>query len=111
MSYSSAVIFARRKGSFRCSRNPALKVIFPGWMRGFVPKEINGIRILEGGIGSGCTITSRDLYERTGWMPEGGELDLFRMDVTEVVSLTIEGDEMVVLSWRAGKGIRRVAKK
>src|SRR5437763_11244359 len=44
------------------------------WMRdeqrGFVAKEINGIRILEGGIGSGCTITSRELYERTGGFPE-----------------------------------------
>lgn len=44
------------------------------WMRdeqgGFVFKEINGIRILEGGIGSGCTITSRDLYDRTGGFPE-----------------------------------------
>lgn len=44
------------------------------WMRneqgGFVEKEIDGIRILEGGIGSGCTITSRDLYDRTGGFPE-----------------------------------------
>lgn len=51
----------------------------------------------------------KDLYERTGWMPD--ELDLFRLDVSEVVSLTVEGDEMVVLSWREGKGVRRVAKK
>lgn len=51
----------------------------------------------------------KDLYERTGWMPD--ELDLFRMNVTEVVSITVEGDEMVVLSWHEGRGIRRVAKK
>jgi len=53
----------------------------------------------------------KDLYERTGWMPEGGELDLFRLNVTEVVSITVEGDEMVVLSWHEGRGTRRVAKK
>ncbi|MET9631526.1 pyridoxamine 5'-phosphate oxidase family protein [Lentzea sp. NPDC006480] len=53
----------------------------------------------------------KDLYDRTGWMPEGGELDLFRCDVTEVVSITVEGDEMVVVSWHEGRGIRRVAKK
>ncbi|HUQ61277.1 pyridoxamine 5'-phosphate oxidase family protein [Lentzea sp.] len=53
----------------------------------------------------------KDLFERTGWMPEGGELDLFRFDVTEVVQITTGGDEMVVLSWGEGRGIRRVAKK
>lgn len=53
----------------------------------------------------------KDLYDRTGWMPDGGELDLFRFDVTEVVQLTVEGDEMVVLSWHEGRGVRRVAKK
>lgn len=51
----------------------------------------------------------KDLYDRTGWMPD--ELDLFRMNVTEVVSITVEGDEMVVLSWHEGRGTRRVAKK
>ncbi len=51
----------------------------------------------------------KDLFERTGWTPEG--LDLFRLNVTEVVSITVEGDEMVVLSWHEGRGVRRVAKK
>ena len=51
----------------------------------------------------------KDLYERTGWDP--GELDLYRMNVTEVVQITVEGDEMVVLSWHEGRGVRRVAKK
>jgi pyridoxamine 5'-phosphate oxidase-like protein len=53
----------------------------------------------------------KELYERTGWMPDGGELDLFRFDVTEVVQLTVEGDGMVVLSWHEGRGTRRVVKK
>lgn len=53
----------------------------------------------------------KELYERTGWMPEGGELDLFRLNVTEVVSLTVEGDGMIVLSWHEGRGIRSVTKK
>jgi hypothetical protein len=53
----------------------------------------------------------KDLYDRTGWMPDGGELDLFRFDVTEVVQLTVEGDGMVVLSWHEGRGTRRVDKK
>ncbi|MFI6098429.1 pyridoxamine 5'-phosphate oxidase family protein [Lentzea sp. NPDC051213] len=51
----------------------------------------------------------KDLFERTGWEPDG--LDLFRMNVTEVVSITVEGDEMVVLSWHEGRGTRRVGKK
>jgi hypothetical protein len=51
----------------------------------------------------------KDLYDRTGWEPDG--LDLFRLDVTEVVSLTVEGDGMVVLSWHEGRGVRRVTKK
>ncbi|MEU7478557.1 pyridoxamine 5'-phosphate oxidase family protein [Lentzea sp. NPDC042327] len=51
----------------------------------------------------------KDLYDRTGWMPDA--LDLFRMNVTEVVSITVEGDEMVVVSWHEGRGARRVAKK
>jgi len=51
----------------------------------------------------------KELFERTGWNPD--ELDLFRFNVTEVVQITTEGDEMVVLSWHEGRGIRRVAKK
>jgi hypothetical protein len=52
----------------------------------------------------------KDLFDRTGWQPPEG-LDLFRFDVTEVVQLTVEGDEMVVLSWHEGRGTRRVGKK
>lgn len=51
----------------------------------------------------------KDLYDRTGWDP--GEIDVFRFEVTEVVQLTVEGDEMVVLSWHEGRGTRRVSKK
>ncbi|MFD9702685.1 pyridoxamine 5'-phosphate oxidase family protein [Lentzea sp. NPDC059081] len=53
----------------------------------------------------------RELFERTGWQPEASELDLFRFDVSEVVQMTVEGDEMVILSWGEGRGVRRVAKK
>ncbi|HEX7304213.1 pyridoxamine 5'-phosphate oxidase family protein [Lentzea sp.] len=52
-----------------------------------------------------------ELFERTGWRPEPAELDLFRFDVHEVVQLTVEGDEMVVLSWGEGRGVRRVTRK
>lgn len=51
----------------------------------------------------------KDLFDRTGWNPS--ELDLFRFNVTEVVQITTEGDEMVVLSWHEGRGTRRVGKK
>ncbi|MFD4641301.1 pyridoxamine 5'-phosphate oxidase family protein [Lentzea sp. NPDC058436] len=51
----------------------------------------------------------KDLFDRTGWDP--GEIDVFRFDVTEVVQMTVEGDEMVVLSWHEGRGTRRVVKK
>ncbi|MFD4671860.1 pyridoxamine 5'-phosphate oxidase family protein [Lentzea sp. NPDC058450] len=53
----------------------------------------------------------KDLFERTEWEPKPEEIDLFRFDVTEVVQLLVEGDEMVVLSWGEGRGVRRVAKK
>lgn len=53
----------------------------------------------------------RELFERTGWQPEPSEIDLFRFDVTEVVQMTVQGDEMVVLSWAEGRGVRRVVKK
>ncbi|MFJ8960277.1 pyridoxamine 5'-phosphate oxidase family protein [Lentzea sp. NPDC102401] len=53
----------------------------------------------------------KDLFDRTGWQPKPDEIDLFRFDVTEVVQLTVEGDEMVVLSWHEGRGTRRVGKK
>jgi hypothetical protein len=53
----------------------------------------------------------KDLYDRTGWQPKPEEIDLFRLNVTEVVSLTVEGDGMIVLSWHEGRGTRRVTKK
>ncbi|SDP91363.1 pyridoxamine 5'-phosphate oxidase family protein [Lentzea jiangxiensis] len=53
----------------------------------------------------------KNLFDRTGWQPEPEEIDLFRFDVTEVVQITVEGDEMAVLSWHEGKGTRRVSKK
>ena len=53
----------------------------------------------------------KDLFDRTGWQPKPEEIDLFRMNVTEVVQLTVEGDGMVVLSWHEGRGTRRVTKK
>ena len=53
----------------------------------------------------------KDLFDRTGWQPEPGEIDLFRFDVTEVVQMNVEGDGMVILSWHEGRGIRRVVKK
>jgi len=40
----------------------------------FTPREIDGIQILEGSTGGGCTITSRELYERVGGFPEHREL-------------------------------------
>jgi GT2 family glycosyltransferase len=40
----------------------------------FTPREIDGIRILEGSTGGGCTITSRELYERVGGFPEHKKL-------------------------------------
>jgi GT2 family glycosyltransferase len=40
----------------------------------FTPREINGIHILEGGTGGGCTITSRELYDRVGGFPEHKKL-------------------------------------
>jgi len=37
-------------------------------------KEINGLRILEGPTGGGCTMTSRELYDRVGGFREHKKL-------------------------------------
>ncbi|CAN5646424.1 pyridoxamine 5'-phosphate oxidase family protein [soil metagenome] len=39
---------------------------------------------------------------------EAGGLHLFRVDVTEVGFLTVEGDHMVIESWREGSQVRRI---
>jgi GT2 family glycosyltransferase len=40
----------------------------------FTPKEIDGVRILEGPTGSGCAMTSREVYDRVGGFRQHGKL-------------------------------------
>jgi hypothetical protein len=51
----------------------------------------------------------RKLLERTGWQPPNG-VDLFRAEPAEAVTISVEGDEMVIESWREGEGVRRRAR-
>ena len=44
---------------------------------------------------------------RTGPVPPG-PFHLFRLDVNELVLTSVDGDHMVVESWHAGRGIRRI---
>jgi O-antigen biosynthesis protein len=40
----------------------------------FTPKEIDGVRILEGPTGSGCAMTSREVYDRVGGFRQHSKL-------------------------------------
>ncbi|GGS65319.1 pyridoxamine 5'-phosphate oxidase family protein [Nonomuraea spiralis] len=43
-------------------------------------------------------------------LPDGGS-HLFRLELTEVVRTWVEGDELVIESWREGVGVRRFRRK
>lgn len=69
---------------------------------------------------AGRAVPVTDPAERTGyraalkaekdWDP-GEDFDLFRADLTEAVTIAVADDELVVTSWRPGRGVRRVARK
>lgn len=46
--------------------------------------------------------------EVSGYEPPPGPMHLFRLDVTEVVYLTVDTDHMVITTWKPGVGVQTV---
>jgi GT2 family glycosyltransferase len=68
--------------------------------------EINGIAILEGPTGGGCTMTSRELYEHIGGFRQRGDLVFWHEDAAYVRDVHRLGYRSAVLEnvsvWHAG---------
>lgn len=47
----------------------------------YTPREIGGVRILQGSVGGACTMTSRELYERVGGFEEHRRFAYWRPDI------------------------------
>lgn len=43
-------------------------------------------------------------------MPEGMDFELFRADIQEVVTISVQGDQLVIETWRPGQELRRHAR-
>jgi GT2 family glycosyltransferase len=69
-------------------------------------REINGVALLEGPTGGGCTITSRALYERVGGFGENPNLIYWHEDAAYVKKIHRIGYRSAVLEdlqvWHAG---------
>jgi len=69
-------------------------------------KEINGLRILEGPTGGGCTMTSRELYDRVGGFREHKKLAYWHEDASYVKAIGKLGYRAAFLAdlrvWHAG---------
>jgi GT2 family glycosyltransferase len=69
-------------------------------------REINGVALLEGPTGGGCTITSRALYERVGGFGENKNLIYWHEDAAYVKKIHRIGYGSAVLEdlrvWHAG---------
>jgi Pyridoxamine 5'-phosphate oxidase len=59
---------------------------------------------------SGRAVAVTDPAEFTGLTDAGepGSFHLFKIDVTEIARTTVDGDRLVVESWREGRGVDRV---
>jgi GT2 family glycosyltransferase len=72
----------------------------------YVRREVNGVTILEGPTGGGCTITSRELYDRIGGFRENSKLAFWREDARYVRDVHRLGYRSAVLEgtvvWHAG---------
>lgn len=49
----------------------------------------------------------RQAVARGDYVPEDLGFDLFRVDVTEAVTVSVEGDQLVFETWRPGEPVRR----
>jgi hypothetical protein len=47
-------------------------------------------------------------YQSTGQPIPPGLMHLFKVDVTEVMTLRPAGDHLTIDSWRAGRGLKRI---
>src|SRR4029079_10512776 len=63
----------------------------------YVRREIAGVTILEGPTGGGCTITSRELYDRIGGFRENPKLAFWREDAAYVQDVHRLGYRTAVL--------------
>jgi GT2 family glycosyltransferase len=72
----------------------------------FTRREIDGVAILEGPVGGGCTMTSRELYDRIGGFRENPNLAFWREDAAYVREVHRLGYRSAVLEdlvvWHAG---------
>jgi len=72
----------------------------------YVRREVNGITILEGPTGGGCTMTSRELYDRIGGFRQSGKLVFWHEDAAYVRDVHRLGYRSAVLEgvsvWHAG---------
>jgi GT2 family glycosyltransferase len=72
----------------------------------YTRREVDGIRILEGPTGGGCTMTSRDLYDRVGGFREHKSLVFWHEDAAYVRAIHRLGYRSAVLEdlrvWHAG---------
>jgi GT2 family glycosyltransferase len=72
----------------------------------YVRRELNGVTVLEGPVGGGCTMTSRELYDRIGGFRESSRLAFWREDAAYVRDVHRLGYRSAVLEdlvvWHAG---------
>jgi GT2 family glycosyltransferase len=72
----------------------------------YTRRNVNGIRILEGPTGGGCTMTSRELYDRVGGFREHKGLVFWHEDAAYVKSVHKLGYRSAILEdlrvWHAG---------
>jgi GT2 family glycosyltransferase len=72
----------------------------------YTRQEIEGITILEGPTGGGCTMTSRELYERTGGFRQRSKVVFWHEDAAYVRDIHRLGYRSAVLEnlsvWHAG---------
>jgi GT2 family glycosyltransferase len=72
----------------------------------YVRRELSGVAVLEGPVGGGCTMTSRELYDRIGGFREHRKLAFWREDAAYVREVHRLGYRSAVLEgtvvWHAG---------
>ncbi|GAA2734810.1 pyridoxamine 5'-phosphate oxidase family protein [Actinocorallia aurantiaca] len=63
---------------------------------------------------AGIAIEITDPHEKKGYTTgkePPGDFHAFRLDLHEAVLTSVEGDELVIRTWRPGKGVRTVRRK
>jgi GT2 family glycosyltransferase len=72
----------------------------------YTRREVDGVTILEGPTGSGCAMTSREIYERVGGFGEHKKLVFWHEDAAYVRSVLRHGYRTAILEdlqvWHAG---------